>query len=290
MCGRVVGPARCCNLQSHVPMTQKSSRKAEAPPPSSKAGALVTSGAIAHQLSRLYALTEESPHLFGSALGPITLAGVDYHIARFVYFGAKAGDDSVRLTFHTGYDGADARSIGALAHFVARLALKPDLGHGLNLSFFPVVNPTGVEFGSRRNANGADLAAESWEESIEPEIAVLRQDAYVRGYHGFVRVEAGAVEAVTATVRQPGHTQMSGLPALIAEESSDVFPIRWERDTTRPASGPLTIADDFALQPFELVLRFPQQWSDDVYRDAVNQVLRRFIVRYRATLSYGLNL
>jgi hypothetical protein len=246
--------------------------------------------AIHRQFARLYAVTENSPHLFGSPLGPFALRGAPYNLARFVYFGPQSSDDSVRLAFQAGFDGTETRGVQALAHFLERLALTPDLGQGLNLSFFPLVNPSGLEFGARQNVNGAELVRENWEDSNEPEIVLLRHDAHVRGYHGFIRIESSPVEEITAIVRQPGQTRMSSVPAMIAEEASDVFPLRWQRDLAPPTGGPLSIADDFALQPFELVLRFPAAWSDAVHREAVTHVLRRFIVRYRATLAYGLNL
>lgn len=260
------------------------------PPGTSPGDVLAAYEAIQQQFARLYALTETSPHLFGSPLGPFRLREARYDLARCVYFGPNAGEDTVRLAFQAGFDGTDLRSVRALTYFAARLALWPDIGQGLHLSFFPLANPSGLELGRRRNASGVDLVAENWARSEQPEIALLRQDALTRSYHGFVRIEAAPIAHLTAVVRQSGRDRMSGLPALIAEEQSDVFPIQWEQDVTPPLAGPLTIADDLALQPFELVLRVPRKWSDDIARDAVVQVLRRVLVRYRAALAYGINL
>ena len=261
------------------------------PPRSASAHQRLGAGDDIHrELSALYALTENSPHVFGSPLGPFVLRGATYHLPRFVYFGPEAANDSVRLAFHAGLDGTDGRSARALLHVVERLTLTPDLGQGLNLSFFPIVNPSGFEWGSRRNTQAADLATENWERSDAPEIALLRHDAHVRGYHGFVRIESAPVDGVTGIVHVPGATAGPETSLLIAAEAADLFPVRWSNDTTPPAHGPLTIADDFAERPFELILRFPQSWTPAVHREAVSQVVKRFIVRYRATLAFGLHL
>lgn len=263
------------------------------PTRSQSASAVFTANdGIQSQLSALYALTEKSPHVFGSPLGPFVLRGAAYHLPRFVYFGPQSADDSVRLAFHAGFDGTDARSARALAHFVERLALTPEVGQGLNLSFFPLVNPSGLELDSRRNINAVDLAAENWENSDEPEVALLRHDAHVRSYHGFVRVESGVDEEIVGAVRSVHQASGSDSSVLFAHDSAGAFAVRWENANASAAAvqGPLSIADDYAVRPFEVVLRFPRSWNDDVYREAVTQTLKRFIVHYRATFAYGIHL
>lgn len=248
--------------------------------------------AVHRQLSRLYALSEKSPHVFGSPLGPFVLRGVSYHLPRFVTFGSGSSDDSIRLAFHAGFDGCDHRSASAVATFVERLALEPDLGQGLNLSFFPVVNPSGFAFGIPRNVNAVDLATENWDDSSEPEIAFLRQDAYSRGYHGFIRLESGPGEQITGTVRSTYRRSDRDASVFFPPETGATFPVRWTSDHHPDvvSHGPLSIADDYAVSPFEIVLRVPEKWNEELYRAAVNHTLRRFIAHYRGMLAYGINL
>ena len=173
------------------------------PAPSSHVGTLSRGSretAIQEQLSVLYVLAEKSPHVFGSPLGPFRLRGERYHLPRFVYFGPNSADDAVRLAIYAGVDGTDERGSRALAQFVERLARTPHLGHGLNLSFFPLVNPSGHAFSTPRNLHAVDLAAENWEDSEEREIALLRQDARVRGYHGFIRLESATHDVIHARI------------------------------------------------------------------------------------------
>jgi hypothetical protein len=262
--------------------------------PSPGAAAAATDGdTLSHRFSVLYALAQDSRHLFGSPLGPFTVRGENHVLPRFVYFGPDSSDDSVRLAILAGFDGSDSRPTEALVHFIEKLAVVPDLGQGLHLSLFPVVNPSGIAHRTRSNAAGIDLTAEHWDDSVQPEVALLRQDARLRGYHGFVRIESAAVAEVTGVVRRVGRASVSLTDVdLVAADQTDRFPVRWERHFSDrpPQQGPLSIADDFAIGPFELILRIPNVWDAPLYREAVAQVLRHFIVRYRATLSYGLNL
>ena len=230
--------------------------------------------------------------VFSSPLGPFRLRNRSHVLHRFVYFGADDRDDAVRLAFHAGFDGSNSRGTDALLHFVERLVLAPDLGRGLILAFFPLVNPSGFDHGARVNANAADLAAEHWGDSNEPEIALLRQDARRRGYHGFVRLESGAHDFISGTVRSTSPVAAATGLQLVSSDASDPFPVRWENSPARgsPRSGPLSVADDYLVRPFELVLRIPRAWDAALHREAVSQVLRRFIDRYRATLSYGIHL
>jgi hypothetical protein len=54
--------------------------------------------------------------------------------------------------------------------------------------------------------------------------------------------------------------------------------------------GPLSVADDLPVQPFELTLRIPRAWSEARHHDAVITILARFILRYRSFQAYGQHL
>ncbi len=245
---------------------------------------------LEERLSQVYGLSQRSNYVFGSPLGPFYDRGRHLHLPRFVYFGPHTHDESLRLAFLSGFDHNDLRGSLALVHFVERLALEPDLGQGLNLSFFPLVDVVGLQHGT----GGRALAWESWAQSGKPEIDVLRQDASIRGYHGFVRIESAAGEdVVTASLR--GSTAASAVASgveLISSEDFDPLAVRWEAHASDedPLHGPLTLADDFPLRPFELTLRIPAAWSTDLYREAVASILKRFILRYRGIQAWAQHL
>lgn len=245
---------------------------------------------LADRLTALYALSQRSNYVFGSPLGPFHHRSRHLHLPRFVYFGPHTHDESLRLSFTSGFDSTDLRGSLAIVHFVERLALTPDLGLGLNLSFFPLVDAAGFFHGETARS----LEQASWRDSPAPELDLLQKDARVRGYHGFVRVEtAPGADVVTARLR--GHTDsavsVSGVE-LISSEDFEPLPVRWEADPAegRVSDGPLTLVDDLPFRAFELILRIPAAWSADLYREAVASILKRFILRYRTLQAYGQNL
>ncbi len=245
--------------------------------------------AFSEQLSNLYALVQRSHYVFGSPLGPFHADTRAFHLPRFVYFGPNASDAALRLSFLAGFDHRDLRPTLALLRLVEGLALKPDLGEGLSLSFFPLVDVLGLA----QHAPDRALAAHSWARPTVPEIELLELDARQRAYHGFVRLEsAPGEEIVTVSLRAPEPSE-NFAPALEFISSVDVEPlaVRWETDTTpHTEHGPLAIADDLPLHPFELTVRIPAAWPLDLYAEAAASILKRFVLRYRGFISYAQHL
>lgn len=244
------------------------------------------SAEFAQRLSVLYALAQGSNYVFGSPVGPFFHQGRHLEIPRFVYFGPRTHDESLRLAFFAGFDHSDLRGSFALAQLIEHLALTPDLGHGLNLSFFPLVDVAGLHHGATRRA----LASQNWATSEEPEIELLARETRIQSYQGFVRIEtASGLDDITVNLRGAG--QASGVE-LVSSAEFDPLPVRWEGESADalPASGPLTLADDFPYSAFELSLRVPAHWSDDLYRVAVSSFLKRFVLRYRELQAFSHNL
>jgi len=240
------------------------------------------------QLADLYDLVQKSQFVFGSPLGPIQAAERTFHLPRFVYFGPHTSDVSLRLAFTAGLDHRDLRSTLALLHLVEQLALKPDIGQGLNLSFFPLVDVLGLA----NIATDRGLPAVDWTKSNAPEINLLEQDARLSGYHGFVRLETvrGQDEAAVRLRFAPNDYPTPEVE-LISSDDFEPYSVRWESDAgSLPLDGPLSIAGDLATSPFELTLRLPAAWSAEHNREAAATILKRFIIRYRGFLAYGQNL
>ena len=197
--------------------------------------------AFSEQLSNLYASTQRSRFVFGSPLGPFSVSGRSYQLPRFVYFGPNTTDAALRLSFLAGFDHRDLRPTLALLRLTQALAETPDLGEGLNLSFFPLVDLLGLA-GQRAQPQ---LAAEHWGRTREPELRLLEKDARSRAYHGFVRLESALADAaVTIQLRSVAPLEnIAPSLELISSEDVSPFAVRWETDpaTVAPA-GPLSIA------------------------------------------------
>jgi len=249
----------------------------------SASAAVSPAAAFSSHLSAVYALSQKNHYVFGSPLGPFYHQGRHAYVPRFVFFGPHASDDSWRLAFHAGYDQRDLRASRALLRLVQRLSDDAEAGHGLNLSFFPLVDVAGFHHG----ASPRSLEMARWGGSVAPEMDLLEKDARLRGYHGFVRVESADAgdEIITIRIRQPDGLAASPDLELISSEETEPFPVRFECQ-----SGRGLVADDLPVQPFELVLRVPALWPDDIYHESVGSILTRFILRYRAFQAYGLHL
>ncbi|HZP60826.1 MAG TPA: hypothetical protein VFB27_10930 [Opitutaceae bacterium] len=243
--------------------------------------------AFGEQLSSLYGLVQRSDYVFGSPLGPFYHESRHYHIPRFVYFGPEASAESLRFAFLAGFNHRDLRDTLSLLHFVECLALRPDIGRRFNLSLFPLVDVLGLA----GLAPDRDLARENWARTGAPEISLLEKDARVRGYHGFIRLEAGTGDdAVTVRLRTaPRWENPTPDVEMILSEDIAPFAVRWENATTN-TDGPLAVADDLPFQPFELTLRLPGAWTPQLHREATASILKRFLLRYCSFMAYGQHL
>jgi hypothetical protein len=241
-------------------------------------------------LGALYALAQNSPYVFASPVGPFLAGGSLAYLPRFVFFGPHACDESWRIAFLAGFDHRDLRASRALMALASRLAGDSETGHALNLTMFPVVDVTGLVTGTP----GRGLSETHWGRGRPPEIEFLEKDARQRGYHGFVRVETAEKEEDLIVLRVRGTFEGSASPdlELITSEETRSFPVRFEAVGAglEPTSGPLSIADDLPLRPFELTLKIPGSWTDAAYQHAAVTLLERFLRRYRAFQAYGQHL
>ncbi len=240
------------------------------------------------RLARLYELAEQSDHLFGSPLGPFYDQTRVHYLPRFVYFGPHTSQESLRLAVFAGVGWHDLPAARALLGFIEGLTLQPDLGQGLNLSFFPLVNVGGLLGGAEER----DLGEEHWGRSRESEIRLIAEDARLRDYQGFVRVTMTADSEPSALVRTTisATAHVTGIE-LFASTDFEPWPVRFETLSTGTiARGPLSIADDLPVAPFEVELALPFDWPQSQADRALAAVLKRLIVRYRAFHAYGLHL
>jgi len=240
------------------------------------------------RLANLYGYTAGATHLFASPLGPYFHRGHSGYVPRFVFFGPNTSEASWRVAFLAGLDHRDTRASDALLAVIEDLGRNVEDAHALDLTFFPVVNSAGFFLG----AAPRPLGSLHWGRGEAPELDLLEKDARLRAYHGFVRVESTSAESEVLTIRvhAPGDSaHVAPDVELISSDETDPFPVRFENGRST-AGGPLSIADDLPFGPFELTLRVPAAWSDDIYQEAVRSILHRFIRRYRAFQAYGQHL
>ena len=245
--------------------------------------------AFSARLQRLYARSERAPALFASPLGPIVTPGRQHTLPRFHYLSPYGSDETLRVAVYAGYGYYDERSTDAVLHFLERLLLSPDLGDGINLTFFPLVDVLGQISGEVRG-----LAAESWLNPASPEIELLARDARQRSYDVYVRLEASPIlvgstdDLVIVRLRGDLAGRFSGLgDEFLNSADFEPFPVRFETEVDAFASGPLTLSEDLGRAPLELTIILPDSWTPELYREAVAHIFKQLMLRYRGHQSYG---
>lgn len=246
------------------------------------------SHSLPERLGALYEIAARSAHVFASPLGPIRGAAGEQVLPRFVYFGPHTSSESLRLAVFAGFSRHDRTTAQAVLNVIESLARDPDIGQSLNVSFFPVVNPGAL----LADQEELDLSEEHWGRSIRPEIALLNQDARRCGYAGFVRITSGVDAEPGAAVRLVHSTSAQSSPIhVFSSEDFAGWPVTFQSIAAESvAHGPLTIADDLPVAPFEVELSLPSDWSLRLTDAALAPLLKRLIVRYRAFLAYGQHL
>lgn len=248
----------------------------------------VPSLSLADRLSALVEAAPLSDYLFSSPLGPFYSGDTAHYLPHFVYFGPHSSQESLRLALIAGEGRHDLLAARALVTFVERLAQHPELGHSLNLSFFPVANVLRHLGGDEER----ELSNADWSRADEPEIRLLAQDARLRGYEGFVRVVTSADETPSAWVRKIATESTAATDVeLFNSEDFNPWSVRFETLGVGGASaGPLTLAADLPFAPFEIELALPAHWTQAQADRAIGSLLKRLVVRYRAFHAYGQHL
>ncbi len=243
---------------------------------------------ISSQISHLYELAGASDSIFGSPLGPVETAAGTRYLPHFVYFGPYSSLESLRLAVLTGFNSTELAASRALLALVHDLILQPDIGQGINVSFFPVVNVAGLLGGSGER----DLLREHWGRSCQPEISLIRDYSKERSYQGFLRIGATSDKDASAVVRTILSTTAHPTNVELFS-SSDFEPWQVSFETLPRATvpfGPLTFSGDPSRTPFEVELSLPIGWSQAQSDRALSRVLKRLIVGYRGFQAYGLHL
>jgi len=259
-------------------------------PPASRTApsAVVPSSSLSQRLSALIESAQQSDYLFGSPLGPFYDEARHYYLPHFVYFGPNSSQVSLRLALIAGTGRHDLPAARSLIAFIEGLTRQPDLGQGLNLSFFPLVNVLGLLGG----AEDRDLSEEHWGRSRAAEIGLLAQDARLRGYQGFVQVVSTGDETPSAWVRTVLKADIASSDVeLFNSEDFNPWSVRFESATAGIATrGPLTLAEDLPYAPFEIELALPASWPQAKADRALATLLKRLIIRYRGFHAYGQHL
>lgn len=243
---------------------------------------------LASRISTLYKLAEGSEAVFGSPLGPFDEGAVSHYLPHFVYFGSHQSSAALSLAVLAGFNREELPAVRAQLALIEELIKQPDIGRGINVSFFPVANVRGLlgEGGSR------DLLGEHWGRSLEPEIRLIHQYSKQQGYQGFLRIASTSDREPSALVRSVLSTTAHPTGVEVFSSTDfDPWPVRFEAvSQSLVAGGPLSFSGDPAFAPFEVELALPADWPQSRWDRELSRHLKRLIISYRGFQAYGQHL
>jgi hypothetical protein len=236
-------------------------------------------------IGTLYEEASVSDSVFGSPLGPIEGSSGRTFLPQFVYFAPASTVDPVRIGVFSGLSSEDLKGSWALIEWVKALLVRPDIGHGVSVSVFPVVNLTGIQSG----AEGAGLQGSDWRGSRIPEVRLISENARIRSYQGFIRIESSRDSIPKVVVRTAVSRRTHSSQAEIYD-SSDFEPWETRFESLGPKSklvGPLSLSRELNTGLFEVVISLPGAWRQSSWNASLLPLLGRLVASYRKFFSYG---
>ncbi|WP_438479128.1 peptidase M14 [Oleiharenicola lentus] len=247
----------------------------------------------------LEALLGRSQELVRGLLGKFSLGGRDYEIDGFRFVGPYAGHDPIHLGFFAGVHGDEPAGCAALVEFLLALVREPKRAAGYELWVYPVVNPTGIEDGTRENRAKKDLNREFWRGSSQPEVKLIEAELRDRRFQGLITLHSDdTCDGIYGYTH--GRTLDEALlrPALLAaerllprdcRETIDGFSAK-EGMISDCFKGVLSAPPEQKPQPFDLIFETPAKapFKDQVA--ATVAALDSVIANYRGFIAHAQNL
>lgn len=229
----------------------------------------------------------------------IEIDGQVFELPRYVFIGAKGGDDPIRVGIFAGLHGDEPEGVHALVRFLTLLEREPELARGYCIFAYPICNPTGFEDRSRHSRNGKDLNREFWRESKEPEVRMLERELVTHAFHGIISLHSDDTSEGFYGFAH-GATLTKGLiePALRA--AAEFLPInkgeiidgfRARNGVIRQSyPGVLSAPPKVRPRPFEIILETPHAPPTYLKEAALIAAIRVILLRYREFIAFAPNL
>ena len=222
-----------------------------------------------------------------------------YFLPRYLFVGPRGGDAPIRIGIFAAVHGDEPEGSHALVQFIKLLESKPELATGYYLSIYPICNPTGFEDSTRFSRRGKDLNREFWQNSAEPEVALLEAELQSRSFQGIISLHTDDTsDGFYGFVRGATLTQHLILPALAAAECYlprdprpviDGFSAR--NGVIRDCyHGVLSAPPKSRPRPFEIILESPSGPPEFVKSCAFVASLQTILIEYQKLMAYAPNL
>lgn len=254
---------------------------------------------IADLIAPLDQLAARSSHLIANHDAKFDYDGQRYELPRYVFFGPKGGDDSIRIGLFSAIHGDEPAGAHAVVDFLHLLDANPDLATGYTLFVYPLTNPTGYEDNTRHSRRGRDLNREFWNNSTQPEVQLLQSELFAHAFHGIISLHADDTsDGLYGYANGATLTKSLIEPALQAAEAIlprnrnrviDGFPAR-NGVIRNNFEGVLRAIPKLRPRPFEIVLETPSHAPQFLQQKAFVAGLLSILAEYRKFIAYAPNL
>lgn len=254
---------------------------------------------VSELLAPLNQLADQHPLFLSHKPLRLTRNGQVTELPRYIFMGAKAGEETLRIGLFAGIHGDEPEGVRALVQFLTLLAHHPEMAAGYCLYIYPVCNPGGFEASTREAASGHDLNRQFWQDSADPEVALLEQELRTLNFQGLISLHTDDTShGLYGFVR--GATLAKDLlkPALQAAEELlprngntmiDGFHAR-ESIITDCYEGVLGAPPKSRPQPFEIILETPGAAPEFLKEKALVLATQTILAEYRKFIALAQNI
>jgi protein MpaA len=265
----------------------------------SKNSSVAPKRSIEDWLSSVSALAANSESLLWKPCGSFQDHERTYTLPRYLFIGPRGGDDPIRIGLFASLHGDQPESTSALLAFLRILEAAPELARNYFLFAYPICNPTGFEDDTRCSRRGRDLNREFWNNSDEPEIALLQSEICSHALDGIISLHTDdSSSGLYAFTRSYTVEKNLAEPALAAAEPilprnrNDLIDGFTAKDGVVRAvySGAISGPPQIRPRPFQIALCAPRHAARYQIEQGLVLALESILANYRELRAYAQNL
>ena len=240
-----------------------------------------------------------SQHIHADCLGRFDVGEQRYWLPRLIFRGDRSDEPPLKIGIFAGIHGDEVAGILACFDLLRFFEREAFLARAYHLHFYPLVNPTGFEDGTRHARSGRDLNREFWRDSAQPEVQILEEEIRRQRFDGLISLHSDDTsEGLYGFVRGATLTEHLLKPALAAAEAALPINDGPVIDGFHAVNGIIRTCYDGVLSappgarpaPFEVILESPQLAPIALQRQALVLGVREVIREYRRLISFAANL
>lgn len=210
-----------------------------------------------------FELCEEAPEIIGHFCGTFEREAQRHGIARFMvapsYWSKRVPRE--RIGIIAGLDGRDEIAPRVLLGMIDDFSREVEPPFNLLPVVYPLANPAGFEAATKSPPGGADLTAENWASSTEPEIRILEREIRSCHFHGLILMQETDAEVPSVRLHHSTIQFQRVLCALGA--AAGVTPQRVIFWGTLEDHGACGVFADLPEAPWLVALQIPRKALHD---------------------------